>query len=54
MPPTKYTTIQVRVDLANHIRTWCAANDTVISRVTDRMWSDLISSSVAPLKKEKV
>lgn len=47
MGEQKYTTMQIRKDINNHIRDLCREKGWVASVITERYWLSLISSSMS-------
>jgi len=43
---TKYTTIQIRKDINEHIRELCKQNGWIASTITEKYWVGLISASM--------
>lgn len=44
---TKYTTIQIRKEINNHIKKFCKENGIVASYYTEKYWLGLISASMS-------
>ena len=44
---TKYTTIQIRKDINEHIRKFCVERGWVASTITEKYWLGLISASMS-------
>jgi len=44
---TKYTTIQIRKDINEHIRKFCKEQGIIASTLTEKYWLGLISASVS-------
>lgn len=50
----QFTTIQISLDFAPHIRKWCKDRDVVVGRATERLWETVISSSMIQPKTPDV
>ena len=44
---TKYTTIQIRKEINEHIRKFCVERGWVASTITEKYWLGLISASMS-------
>lgn len=44
---TKYTTIQIRKDINEHIRRICKDHGWIAATITERYWLGLISASMS-------
>lgn len=47
MKENKYTTLQVRKEINDHIKNFCKANGLVAATITENYWIGLISSSMS-------
>jgi hypothetical protein len=43
----EYTTIQITKELNEHIKLFCKEHGLIASRLTERYWANLISSSMS-------
>jgi hypothetical protein len=43
----KYTTIQIKKEINKHIKLFCEEHGLVASKITERYWTNLISSSMS-------
>lgn len=44
---TKYTTIQIRKEINEHIRKFCKEHGIVAATITEKYWLGLISASMS-------
>jgi hypothetical protein len=49
--PKKYTTFQVDIDIADHVRLFCKERGLIIAKTTELIWANFISSSNSPNKE---
>lgn len=47
MKDNKYTTIQIRKEIAQHIKNFCKEKGLVASTLTENYWIGVISSSMS-------